>query len=366
MHILYDGQIYAAQKIGGISRYFTNLISLLPETVNPTVAVPYHENRLHFPDHKNLTLREFRNFKPNWVSKRAQSFYFRKISNTDSTHFDLHHPTYYSRLSRDDFNQIRSPLVITVYDMIHERFPDTLEPGGLVIRAKREAISAASAIICISNSTKTDLIKFFPEVESKITVTHLASEFSQDWSYGAEPVPERPYFLYVGSRTKAYKNFDTLLIAFSKVALSQPDVCLAVVGSHFDKDERTMISEFNLDDRILYYEMASDHHLAKLYRCSMAFIYPSLVEGFGIPPLEAMICGTPVVAANSSSIPEVVGEAGMLFEPKLINDLTDILLNLLDSSAQRDRLVNKGYEQSQKFSWHQTVDKTMQVYRSVT
>ena len=96
-------------------------------------------------------------------------------------------------------------------------------------------------------------------------------------------------------------------------------------------------------------KLSSDRVLAKLYRCSVAFVYPSLYEGFGIPPLEAMSCGTPVIASNTSSIPEVVGDAGILFDPKSSDDLADILLALLDSPIECDRLIKKGYERSKLF-----------------
>ena len=121
-----------------------------------------------------------------------------------------------------------------------------------------------------------------------------------------------------------------------------------------------------LSGHIEHYEYVCDRHLAKLYRCSVAFVYPSLYEGFGIPPLEAMSCKTPVVAANCSSIPEVVGDAGLLFNPKATGDLADILLLLLDSPKERDRLIAKGHQRAQMFSWDKTVAQTVDVYRSVS
>jgi glycosyltransferase involved in cell wall biosynthesis len=255
--------------------------------------------------------------------------------------------------------------VITVYDMIHELFANTVDAEGQTIRAKQVAIQAADAIICISESTKNDLLKYFPAVESKIVVTYLASELSGEWAYGSEIIPDRPYFLYVGSRAKQYKNFDTLLIAFAKVASINPDIILCVVGSLFDDREQQQITELKLTNRIQHYHHASDTHLAKLYRCSVAFVYPSLYEGFGIPPLEAMACGTVVVAANSSSIPEVIGDAGILFEPKAVEDLADILLDLLDSPNKRALLIAKGCDRHQQFSWDKTALQTFEVYRSL-
>ena len=101
---------------------------------------------------------------------------------------------------------------------------------------------------------------------------------------------------------------------------------------------------------ILDMYVSRDRHLAKLYRCSLGFVYPSLYEGFGIPPLEAMSCVTPVIASSTSSIPEVVGDAKILFNPKSSADLADILLSLSNSPIKRDLLIQKGYQKSQEFS----------------
>ena len=162
------------------------------------------------------------------------------------------------------------------------------------------------------------------------------------------------------------KNFDTLLIAFSKAASINPDIHLCVVGSPFNSEEENLIAELKLADRIQHYRYASDTHLAKLYRCSIAFVYPSLYEGFGIPPLEAMnSAGTPVVASSSSSIPEVIGDAGILFQPTAIADLADILLDLANHPAKRDRLIAAGYERVKHFSWQKTAEQTLQVYKSL-
>ena len=363
MRILYDGQIYAYQTAGGINRYFANVINRLPQDIYPTLTAQYRRHKFQYPTHSNLTLKRYWGFRPRRVSDRVRAQYFRWISSNSL--FDIHHPTYYIRLTQDSFSQTRSPIVITVYDMIHELFADVVEPQGYTIRAKKDAVTAADAILCLSENTKADLLRYFPDAEAKTTVIYLASELSRSWAYGDEPVPSAPYFLYVGSRTKTYKNFDTLLMAFSKVASISPDILLSVVGEPFNDDEQVLIAELKLADRIAHYQHASDTHLAKLYRCARAFVYPSLYEGFGIPLLEAMACGTVVVAANSSSIPEVVGDAGILFEPKSVNDLADILISLLSSANNRDRLIAKGEKRARKFSWDATAEKTVQVYRTL-
>ena len=108
-----------------------------------------------------------------------------------------------------------------------------------------------------------------------------------------------------------------------------------------------------------------DTHLAKLYRCSVGFVYPSLYEGFGMPPLEAMACGAAVIASNRASIPEVVGDAGWLFDPAARGEMAERMLALLDDATARDRLIARGRERVQRFSWDTMAAQTIAVYRSV-
>lgn len=363
MRILYDGKIYGLQTAGGINRYFENLICRLPKNFIPTITSP-ESPKFHYPSHPNLKTSFYPKLKlPPKLSLGLQKYYFRSINGINS--FDVAHPTYYKLLTRLDLDKYKCPVVVTVHDMIYEIFSDTADPYGQKAEYKRKAILAADAIICVSENTKKDLLKQHPSLEDKITVTYLASDIDASLSYGSEPVPSRPYYLYVGSRNK-YKNFDGLLQALAKTVSIQPDVVLCIVGSPLNKTEEELIAELKLTNHIEYYGYVSDSHLAKLYRCSVAFVYPSLYEGFGIPPLEAMSCGTAVVASNCSSIPEVVGDAGLLFEPNATSDLTDILLLLLNSSTERDRLIQKGYQRTRAFSWDKTAAQTINVYQSVS
>lgn len=363
MHILYDGQIYGVQVAGGINRYFANLIGKLPRDFTPTLTTCQPHN-LNYPDHPNLKTAFYKRFgfRPGRVCYWLEQYYFRSISSFNS--FDIFHPTYYSLLTRQEINHCKFPVVLTVWDMIHEIFAIQIDPKGQLSEIKRQAILSAQAIICISENTKKDLLERYSLPEGKVMVTHLASEINSSLSHGSESVPTRPYCLYVGGRN-GYKNFDSLLAAFAKAVSVRSEIMLCVVGSPFNQMEEKTIVDLGLANHIEHYGYVNDTHLAKLYRCSIAFVYPSLYEGFGIPPLEAMSCGTVTVASNCSSIPEVVGDAGVLFDPKSTEDLADILLFLLDSPAERDRLITKGYQRAKLFSWDKTVAQTVEVYRSV-
>jgi len=368
MRILYDGRIYSMQMAGGINRYFANIISRLPPNFAPSLLVE-QSREVNYPSHANLRIHKFGTLRFNHISHRLsayssqlEDYYLRNF--TARKRFDVAHPTYYTLLTRSRVGDYRCPVVITVWDMIHELFPAQMDPTGLHAEEKRRAIMSAQAVICISENTKKDLLERYSVPESKVTVTYLASEIDGNISHGVEPVPSRPYFLFVGSRA-VYKNFDALLVSLSETVSMRPEASLCVVGTPFNDSEQKLIAELRLTNHIEYYGLVGDRHLAKLYRQSIALVYPTLYEGFGIPPLEAMACGTVVVASNCSSIPEVVGDAGLLFDPGSKDELTDVLLSLVNNPAQREQLIVKGNQRVQEFNWNMTAARTLDVYQSV-
>jgi glycosyltransferase involved in cell wall biosynthesis len=361
MRVLYDGWIFAAQVAGGVSRYFSNIIQKLPPNFVPILTT--RKNRtLNYPEHTALKVYNFPVFRPKRISIPMGEMYFRAVNRLSRP--DVIHPTYYSRITGEKMSLKRCPLVITVHDMIHEIFSDTMDPHGVTAREKRKVILESDAVICVSENTKADLLKMINIPSERITVIHHASEIDASMAYGTEMVPEHPYFLYVGARGP-YKNFDGLCMAIAKVAKTGQDIKLCVVGSAFNNNELKLIGELGLVHVIENYGEVTDSQLAKLYRCSAAFVYPSLYEGFGIPPLEAMACGTVVIAANCSSIPEVVGDAAVLFEPYEADNLTEALFFVINNPAKRSHFISRGYERAKNFNWEKTVAKTVQVYRSL-
>ena len=358
--IFYDGAIYGLQINGGISRYFDNIINGLPSNFTPILTSIRLSKEQH-PHYSNLELFNYKRFgfKPSRLCYYLEPYYFKSIEFLNN--YQIYHPTYYSLLTREVIGKINVPIVVTVYDMIHEMFAETLSPQDQTINLKRSAILAADIILCISESTKSDLLERYPSVEDKVRVTYLATDFDDTLGYGDESIPCKPFFVYVGGRS-GYKNFNNLLTAFKKVTSKNPELCLCVVGSVFNDLERRLIAELKLDNYILNFNNISDNYLAKLYRHSIAFVYPSLYEGFGIPPLEAMICKTPVIASNTSSIPEVVGDAGLLFNPNSIDELVDNLLFVIDHPSAREAMVLKGQGRLKLFSWDKTIQKTLLAY----
>jgi glycosyltransferase involved in cell wall biosynthesis len=361
MRILYDGAIYQWQTTGGINRYFTNIISRLPPDFSP-VLTTVKKRGIVFPKHPRLKILGFERFRPQRLSLELEKLYLgRKVGKQG---FDLAHPTYYTLLSQAPVTRKTEPLVVTFWDMIHDLFPE-LDPSGHVVAMKQKAVAAADAIICISENTRNDLIERYRVSESKIVVTPLASELDLSRAQGDQPVPSRPYFLYVGSR-QGYKNFKVLLPAFARLAAGRTEPILCLVGPALNADEEKEISQLGLSSRVENYGAVDDDHLAKLYHRSIAFIYPSLYEGFGLPPLEAMSCGAVVIASNRASLPEVVGDAGLLFDPESAGKLAELMCYVVEHPEDRESFIAKGLERSRAFSWDQTASQTVALYRSLS
>lgn len=363
MRILYDGFIYSLQTAGGINRYFSNIIQRLPGDLQPFLAIPT-SNKLNFPKNPNLKLIKYHKlpaFRYSGVLEKMAFYGKMKLRNT----FDLQHPTYYGMLTPNKYNPVRATTVRTVYDMIHELYPQNLDPTGYQTMLKKKTITTADFIICISKNTKKDLIELYRVPEEKIKVIYIASEFNLSMARGPEEIPDKPYFLYVGNREAAYKNFNGLLESFEKIAKSYPDVYLTVVGAGFNTRETAKINELKLTTQVRNFGYTSDNHLAKLYRHSLAFVYPSLYEGFGIPPLEAMACGGLVVTTNRASLPEVVGDAALIFDPDLKDSLTFLLEQLCNGFSHRAEYLAKGFERAGLFSWDKTADQTVKLYRTL-
>ena len=335
MRVLYDGTIFGFQAAGGISRFFTSLIRRLPVDWQPSVITP-QVNNLYFPEHPRLQVFRWRRFQPTRVSNVLERHYFQAVVRRMRP--QLVHPTYYTLLTRRQasanqfYRNYRCPVVLSVWDMIHEVYPRMIEQSDFWAARKREAVQAADAIICISEHTKRDLLARIPIPEEKVSVVYLASDLDESLAHGDEPVPPSPYFLYVGGRSAEYKNFDGLLAAFARVAAQRPEPLLVVTGPPPP-------------------EPANPRKPPR-----------------GIPPLEAMACGTVVIASDRASLPEVVGDAALSFDPgspQAAEELAGHMLSLLDSPGRRADLIARGKERAAGFSWDRTAAQTLEIYRRV-
>jgi len=370
MKILYDGHVYRMQPVGGISRYLANIVNHLPEDWTPVITVgntkPSEYQQLRFPTHPHLILKHFPApyLRPRKLRNWAARKYFAGVESREG--FNLIHSVHHGSLALERSTKRAAPFVLTIHDMIPEIFGREQDPEGRDTSAKRKAVESADAIICVSENTRRDLLERIPVPAARVSVTPLASALSREMSLGDEPVPARPYFLFVGARHARYKNFARLLQAFARAAEKQPELGLCVVGPNFDHVETKWIGELKIADRVKNAGPVSDAHLAKLYRCSLALVCPSWYEGFGIPPLEAMACGSLAVVADTASLTEVTGGAALTVDPHSVDSLIDGLLQVCSLDRdQRQEWINRGMARAARFDWARTASDTINIYRTL-
>ena len=374
MNIIYDHQIFSRQNYGGISRYFVELARGLS-------GIPGASAKISAPIHRNKYLRP--SDTPDggyYVNYPTQLGRFVRPCNDIIFKYQLArkksgiiHQTYYSKTKIPS----RFRTVLTVFDMIHERFPGTFSPRDKTTIDKRLAVDRCDHIICISESTKRDLVEIFSIDYRKISVVYLGANLTREQPCSglasderseipqAAPVTDAPFILYVGERA-GYKNFDRLIEAYASSALLKKNFkVVSFGGGDFSERENSNIKKLDLDPDQILHIGGDDALLEKLYRSASLFVYPSLYEGFGIPPLEAMSFDCPVICSDVSSIPEVVGDAAILFDPSETDSIRYALERAAFDSEARARLVEKGRVRIQQFTWAKCVEETAAVYRAL-
>ena len=274
------------------------------------------------------------------------------------------HETYYSFLTPLTYDCVR---VATVYDMIHEIFPEMFKKDNPSTEWKKAALNRVDHIISISNSTKKDLIDIFGINEKKISVVHLCVDPSFAKLSQLEPIPlnTKPYILYVGVR-EGYKNFNQLLKSFSTSKNLMKDFnVIAFGGPKFSSAENKLMNDLGFLEGQIIHILGDDNLLGAYYSQARAFVYPSLYEGFGIPPLESMAYGCPVISSNTSSMPEVISDAAEFFDPTSCDDILRALEAVVYSESKIQILKNRGEKRLAHFSPQKFAQDTLSVYKSI-
>ena len=265
------------------------------------------------------------------------------------------------------------PTVLTAYDVIPLVYPQyyTL-PQRLIFRfAHALALKTAQITLAISAATKRDLVRWFGAQPDRIVVTPLAadSRFRPQSTAAIQTVREKyhlpeQFILYVGSN-KPHKNLGRLVNAWLKAERGVRNAELVIAGSWDERyPEAKRLAERN--DRIRFLGPIADADLPALYGGALAFAFVSEYEGFGLPPLEALACGTPVIASNTSSLPEVIGDAGLLVDPHDVKAIAAALDQIVSDQNLRADLKQRGPQRTVQFSWEKTAQLTLNVYRSLT
>lgn len=366
MKIAFDHQIFGWQVYGGISRYAFELASGLATVCAQDVAIysPLYVNKYldYAPQQLKLHGTRVPTFNRSGRIYRAiNSVLVRnKIKRFQP---DILHETYYS--SRGVAPKT-SKVVLTVYDMIHERFPEHFSIASPTRREKALAVARADHIICISEQTRLDLIEFLGVAPTKTSVVYLGFSLADAPKFVIHNEDEsRPYILYVGNRA-GHKNFTGLIQAYaSSKFLIQGFNLICFGGGEFSEIEIEQISKLGIPAAKILQVSGSDSLLGSYYQKASIFVYPSLYEGFGIPPLEAMSLGCPVACSNTSSIPEVVGDAAAQFDPLNCDSIRKAIESVLENDQLKKNLIFKGHERVRSFSWERCAKETLDVYRRV-
>ena len=364
MRIAFDHQIFGWQEYGGISRYFCELARALACDLGEEVEVvaPWYINR-YLPEIAADVAVAGRRVPRLPLGGR----FYRRINDVLAAaplrrfRPDIVHETYYAAARHAPKS---AKIVLTVLDMVHERHPEGFARLDPLYREKALAVARADHVLCISECTRRDLLELLDVDPAKTSVVHLG--FTR--LPAPDPAPAgsgRPFLLFVGKRVP-YKNFSGLLAAYAaSPALRQDFDLLCFGGAPLDAAERRTIQQLGLRQDAVRHTAGSDAMLAACYRAAHALVYPSLYEGFGIPPLEAMSMDCPVACSNASSLPEVVGDAAALFDPQDTDAVRGAIERVASDDDWRRELVARGRRRLALFSWRRCAEQTQALYRKL-
>ncbi|MEI7909909.1 MAG: glycosyltransferase family 1 protein [Verrucomicrobiota bacterium] len=370
MRIGIDSNVFTMQKYGGVSRYLVRLGEELMQTGNAVRVFGWlHTNRHLTESGRRLTGMRYVNRFPRFTRRLAH-----QVGDL-LTGWEMQ--SWKPDLIHESFCHARRvgpgtvPRVCTIHDLIHELFPQYWGRMDRTPEYRRKTLERCQAVICVSESTRRDLLKVVEVDPAKVHVVHHGFDHMSRVG-GLTPAEEdelagagrAPYLLYVGAR-HGYKNFQGFLRGLALSAVRHDFRVVAFGGGAWTGEESALIKQLGFAAGQVVQLGGSDALLHELFCGASAFVYPSFYEGFGFPPLEAMARGCPVIASNASSMPEVIGTAAEFFDPSDIPGIGAALEAVVTSQVRRDELINRGHERLQEFSWAKCASQTMEVYQSV-
>jgi glycosyltransferase involved in cell wall biosynthesis len=368
VRILFDHQIVATQRYGGVTRWLLSLLRELNQIddIWARLSAPAHVNAyiapgdaLHPLSFRLDGMQRGLRYRP-----RLLEPLFRLA--TAMSRPDIVHETGYSTFCDSRPRGPRRPRIVTsLHDMIVDRHPDWFGHAEHEIAAKLSAFRRADAIVCVSANTRRDLLDRYPEFESR---SHVVWH-GVDHATGQQALPAavvQPYILFVGTR-HPYKNFDRLLRAYGasrRLVGEMHLVCFG--GGPLTAAEREVCRASGVPETRIVHIEGDDALLAAAYRHAAVFAFPSLYEGFGMPLTEAMVQGCPIACSAASSFPEVAADAAAYFDPLDVESMRSTLETVVFDAAQRARLVEAGKRRVSLFSWPQCAAQTAAIYRQVS
>ncbi|MBK8945499.1 MAG: glycosyltransferase family 4 protein [Ignavibacteriae bacterium] len=369
MKVFFDYQIFSLQKYGGISRYFFELMNHFSKSEEINFELPiYFSNNQYLRNAEFVKVKSFfPNLKlgiKNYYTRYLNSINFKmSVDFANNQNYDVMHPTYYNSYFLKSIK--KKPYVITVHDLTYEKFPNLLKNSDT--ETKREIYNSARKIIAVSQNTKEDLLKFYKIKDEKICVIYHGNSLlvnNDDLNNRKIDLPEK-YLLFVGKRNN-YKNFLNFVKTISPLMNEDRKLFVVCAGDeYFKPNEKKIFHELNIVNQIKHIKIDNDIQLIQLYKSAIAFVYPSLYEGFGIPILEAFACDCPVIASNNSSLPEIAIDAAIYFDPQNNNDMREKISEVIRNIDIRNQIINRGRKRLEYFSWQKTANETKKVYESV-
>lgn len=352
--ILYDSQIFSLQKFGGISRYINELIFNDYRLYEPILAGKYFENEYLKKSsyYKPLPIREMRYKK--YIVNELNKIYSCNVMCKGE--YDILHATYYDTYF---LHSNKKPFVVDAHDMIQELFPRNTVAQHLVRGKKSVVMHKANAIIAVSENTKKDILKIYPDLdESKIFVCHRGCF----WDLIHGNIKKENYILFTGQRSY-YKNFVNFIRAVAPL-LQKYNINLICTGHSFSKNELALFKENNIE-QFVKIEFADDEKLKYLYSHAMCFVYPSLYEGFGLPILEAWSMRCPLVLSNTSCFPEIAGDAGVFFNPNSVMDMREKIEQVIMDMELQKQIVYNGIKRMALFQWKEKIKQVAGIYQKI-
>ncbi|MCM1078145.1 MAG: glycosyltransferase family 4 protein [Bacteroidales bacterium] len=345
MKIIYDNIIYALQRCGGISVVWSNLITRCLKKGDGNISFLDYE-------HENISRSDISLPEENIIKKKLHVPSIQRFINPSGRDFRtnepfIFHSSYYRTLNRP--NAIN---VTTVHDFVYSFYVKNPVSRFLHCRQQYDAIRKSDIVVCISENTKKDLLQLLPDVSPekvKVIYNGVDNRFRR-----IPGTAYKDYFLFVGNRG-GYKNFTAIIEPVARCGFE-----LRIVGPAITEEETALMKKHNL--RYTYCGRVSDEELNKLYNEAFCFIYPSLYEGFGLPVLEAQMAGCPVLAVNTSSLPEVIGDKNLLLDEITYEALHD-KVSLLKDPQTREKIIADGLKNATRFSWDKMTEEYMALYQ---
>jgi len=364
MKVLFDHQKFTTQRYGGISRYFANIIQEINKSdeFSCEVGLVYSQNHYLNPEPSATDKYLGRILKSDRVARRLFSINERYSNRlVKQNNFDIFHPTYYDPYFLDT---LKKPLVTTIHDMTYEKLPEYFWAQDPLTKHKRLHVERADAIIAISETTKSDLLKYHDVDESKISVIYHGIEPDTALAFDAVANLPENYLLYVGDRS-GYKNFYLFMDAFKSLSQKYPDLNVVLTGGgSLGIADQELLTRLKLGNRVKHVNV-TDAQLNYLYRHSVLFVYPSLHEGFGLPILEAFKAQCPILLSDTPCFKEIAADAVDYFSSYSAEDMAGKMERFLGNNEKRKEHINKGLLRLRDFPLDISIRKTLDLYKSL-